>query len=348
MDPSTLAPVAPGPRTGPALIAAARAFEGECRWTTWRLLLTTLIALAIPLGLVISIDSWPVQVLAGLLAGLIQVRLFIFYHDALHGAIFRGDPVGQALMSVVGYYLLAVRSVWTETHDYHHQNNAKLVGSSIGSYPMLSVNMLSKVTPVEWRMYRLIRHPLTILGGLLTLFLVGMVWSPFQRNPRRHWQGPLAALIYVAVFSALTWWSGWWLAFCVLVVPNIIAMAVGSYLFYAQHNFPEVKIAMRKDWAFTNAALHSSSMFEMSPLMHWLTGNIGYHHVHHLNHRIPFYRLPEAMRAIPELHNPGRTSWRLRDIRACLRLAVWDPLQNRMLTYAEAARLRRAAPASGA
>lgn len=339
---------ATAPREGPELIAAARAFEGENRWTSWRLLLSTLTALAIPMVIIGWSDFWLVQVLAGLLAGLVQVRLFIFYHDALHGAIFRNDPIGQAIMTVVGYYLLAVRSVWKETHDYHHQNNAKLIGSAVGSYPVISVGMLPKLTPKQWRMYRMIRHPLTIVAGLVTIFFLGMVLSAFLRDPRRHWQGPLAAGLYILVFVALTWAFGWMIALSALVLPNVLAMAIGSYLFYAQHNFPEVKLAKRSDWTYTNAALRSSSMFEMSPLMHWFTGNIGYHHVHHLNHRIPFYRLREAMEAIPELQNPGRTSWRLRDIRACLSLAIWDPEQDRMLTYAEVERLRATSANSAA
>jgi len=330
-------------RSGPELIAAARAFEGESRWTSWSLLLITLAALALPLSVVVLVDFWLVQLLAGMLAGLVQVRLFIFYHDALHGAIFRRDPIGYVVMTAIGYYLLAVRSVWQETHDYHHQNNAKLVGSAIGSYPVLSVGMLPRVTPSQWRLYRLIRHPLTMLTGLVSIFMVGMVWSAFQRNPRHHWQGLLATALYISAVTATIAYGGWMVGICTLIVPHTVAMAVGSYLFYAQHNFPDIKLAKRATWSFTNAALHSSSMFDMSPMMHWFTGNIGFHHVHHLNHRIPFYRLPETMRAIPELQNPGRTSWRLRDIRACLNLGVWDPHQDRMLTYTEAAPLRIAA-----
>jgi omega-6 fatty acid desaturase (delta-12 desaturase) len=74
----------------------------------------------------------------------------------------------------------------------------------------------------------------------------------------------------------------------------------------------------------------------MPPILHWLTGNIGYHHVHHLNHQIPFYRLPEAMAAIPELQAPGRTSWSPAAIWACLRLKLWDPERNRLVSWREA------------
>ena len=78
-------------------------------------------------------------------------------------------------------------------------------------------------------------------------------------------------------------------------------------------------------------------MMDMPPVMHWLTGNIGYHHVHHINHRIPFYRLPEAMAAIPELQNPRRTSLRPADIRACFQRTLWDPGKNRMVDSAAVA-----------
>ncbi len=114
-----------------------------------------------------------------------------------------------------------------------------------------------------------------------------------------------------------------------------MATATGSYLFYAQHNFPGMRLCHRADWSFTGAALHASSMFSMGRIMHWFTGNIGYHHVHHLNPMVPFYRLPETMRAIPELQRPKTTSWRIRDIIACCQLYAWDHAQGRMLSRAE-------------
>jgi len=341
-EPAPADPVAPAPtelgqpRSGAELIRASSAFEGELRFTTWRLLLSTLAVHGLCVWAILQVPWWPVKALGAVILGLTQVRLFIFFHDALHGAIFRGSKVGHALMSVIGFYVIAVRSVWKETHDYHHQNNAKLVGSSVGSFPVLSVAMRERITPRQHRAYRFARHPLTIIFGYFTVFLFGMTIPPFRRDPRRHWAAPLAALLHIALFLAVAWAVGWVDALFIVVIAGAVAMGVGSYLFYAQHNFPSLRIRGRRDWNHAYAALHSSSMFDMSKLMHWFTGNIGYHHVHHLNHRIPFYRLPEAMRGMPELHQPGRTSWRLRDIRACFDLYLWDPEQERMLTYADA------------
>ena len=110
---------------------------------------------------------------------------------------------------------------------------------------------------------------------------------------------------------------------------------LGAYLFYAQHNFPNVKFKNNVEWSYAHAALESSSYMAMNPFLNWVTANIGYHHVHHLNARIPFYRLPEAMASIPELQQANVTTLKPSEIIRCLRLKLWDPEQNRMISLSE-------------
>jgi omega-6 fatty acid desaturase (delta-12 desaturase) len=330
-------------RTGSELNQATRPFTVEDRPRTWRLLATTFALLAAALVAVVALPWWPAKIAASVLAGLTLVRAFIFYHDHMHGALLHDSPAGKAIMAVVGVWLLTVRSVWKETHNYHHKHNAKLIGSSIGSFPVLTVGMYKALTPAQKLAYRAVRHPVTIALGYLPVFLLGMTISPFQRAPKTHWMAPVALVIHVTLAALAVHFLGWLTGLCLVVLPLVVAHGAGSYLFFAQHNFPDMQLRDRRSWDYTFAALSSSSMFEMSPLMHWFTGNIGYHHVHHLNHRIPFYRLPEAMAALPELQHPGRTSWRLADVAACLRLALWDPEQGRMLTYDEVDRAQPAA-----
>src|SRR5262249_34533146 len=102
---------------------------------------------------------------------------------------------------------------------------------------------------------------------------------------------------------------------------------------YSQHNFPGVQLRGRGDWDFVHAALHSSSYTAMGPVLRWFTGNIGYHHVHHLNARIPFYRLPEAMSSIRELQFAQPIRLNPRDIYRCFQLKLWDPEQDRMVPF---------------
>jgi acyl-lipid omega-6 desaturase (Delta-12 desaturase) len=323
-------------RAGAALVRATKPFSEEIPAVTWRLLILTLIAHSAALGVAAFAPWWPMQLLGGCVAGAILVRLFIFYHDYLHGAVFRDSALGRAAMVAYGWFILAPPPVWEQTHNYHHQNNAKMLGAAIGSYPTVSVRMFAVMTPSQRRWYRFARNPLTIVFGYFTSFVGGMCIAAFLRDPKTHWQGPAALVLHLGLIGGVALALGWPAALFAVVVPHFVSCALGSYLFYAQHNFPACEIRSREAWSYHHAALKASSMFDMHPVLHWFTGNIGYHHVHHLNHKIPFYRLPEAMAAIPELQDPGRTSWRPSDVWACLRLKLWDPQRNRLVGWAEA------------
>jgi omega-6 fatty acid desaturase (delta-12 desaturase) len=202
----------------------------------------------------------------------------------------------------------------------------------IGSFPLLTTEDYANLRPSKRLAYRFARHPLTILFGYFTMFLYGMCLKPVLGRPREHADAALALVLHLALIVGLAWYAPAALLWSFLV-PLVISSAVGAYLFYAQHNFPGAQIKPRGEWDYVFAALHSSSYVTMPRLFHWLTGNIGYHHVHHLNARIPFYRLPEAMAAVEELQSPTRTSLSPRDIWGCLRLKLWDVKRNCLVPF---------------
>jgi len=175
------------------------------------------------------------------------------------------------------------------------------------------------------------RHPLTILFGYAVIFLYGMCIYPFFNKPRAHWDCLIAAFLHIFMGAALIFLFGWTGFLLAQTLPALIAGALGSYLFYAQHNFPKVAFHDQAGWTYEKAALESSSYLRTGRIMAWFTGNIGYHHVHHLNARIPFYRLPETVENLPELHNPKTTSLHPTEIIRCLRLKVWDVETQRMV-----------------
>ena len=175
------------------------------------------------------------------------------------------------------------------------------------------------------------RHPLTILFGYITVFFFGMVIVPFFKSPRKYIDSVPAFLLHVGIAVWLTVHFGWLGLLLTLFLPFFIGSAIGSYLFYAQHNFPGVVLKDNKGWTFEGAALESSSFLKTNSVMAWFTGNIGYHHIHHINHRVPFYRLPELYQAIPELRQATRTSLHPLDIIRCLRLKVWCVETQRMV-----------------
>jgi omega-6 fatty acid desaturase (delta-12 desaturase) len=323
-------------RAGAALVRSTKPFAEEDIAVTWRLFGLTMAVYAAFLVAAVFHPWVSVRLGASVFAGLTLVRVFIFYHDYLHGAIWRESTLGRWIMNAYGWWVLAPAPVWQETHDYHHQNNAKMVGASIGSYPTVTTKMWGALTDDQRWWYRFARNPATIVFGYFTIFIGGMCVAAFARAPKQNWQGPAALAAHVATATAVGWAFGPLAAFTGVVLPLFVATGAGSYLFYAQHNFPSCELRGRDTWTYHHAALRASSMFDMPLWLHWFTGNIGYHHVHHLNHKIPFYRLPEAMAAIPELQSPGRTSWWPSDVAACLRLKLWDPDQNRLVGWVDA------------
>lgn len=315
-----------------SLIRASKYYASEVRWQSWWYLLSTI---AIFTGLiVVSCSNLPIglRILSSVVAGLVQVRWFILFHDFQHGTILRGSRVTRAIMFVFGMISLNPPSIWNRSHNHHHKNNAKIFGADIGSYPMMTTEAYANATAKERAQYSAARHPLTIACGYVTIFIYGMCMRSFFISPRKHFDSAISLVTHLCLAIGLGYLAWDWLLLG-LLLPCTVAAAVGSYLFYCQHNYPEVKLRDSSEWSYVFAALHSSSYIKMSRLMHWFSGNIGYHHVHHLNAHIPFYRLPEAMAGLEELHSPGTTSLHPRDIFACLRLKLWDEKQDRLVPF---------------
>lgn len=318
---------------GNELVAATRPFASENRATSVFHVVVTFLVLAAVTAAAALAPYWPLRALAAVIEGLVIVRAFILFHDFQHGALLRKSKWGQAVFSVFGTLVLTPPRVWRETHNYHHANTAKIVGAQIGSFPVMTVAMWHRASKAKRFAYAAARHPVTILLGYLTIFLTGMCFQAFVRNPRQNWDSGVALALHAALVASLTYFFGVDMAFFVLILPLIVACAMGSYLFYAQHNFPGVHMQPRQTWTFARAAIESSSYMRTGKLMGWFTGKIGFHHVHHLNAAIPFYRLEEAMAAIPELQVEPQTSLSPKDVWACLRCKLWDPESNQMVEF---------------
>jgi omega-6 fatty acid desaturase (delta-12 desaturase) len=316
-----------------ALIESTRPFATELPVKTWANVVGTFALLAALTSIAALARPWPLRAAASILEGLTIVRAFILFHDHLHGAIFRGSRLARALFYLFGMTVMTPAPVWRETHNYHHAHTAKIVGSHVGSYAMVTTDMWRRMSARERLAYRLVRHPLTILFAYFTVFLLGMGVSPFLRSPRKHANAGVTVLLHACAWAAAAWFHVLPAFLFAFAGPLGIACALGAYLFYAQHNFPDMHVQPREAWSYARAALESSSYMNLGPVMNFFTGNIGYHHVHHLNPAIPFYRLPEAMTAIPELQSPGRTSLRPGAVLACLRLKLWDPASGHMVGY---------------
>lgn len=322
-------------RCGKELILATKPYARENRVKSWYYTISTLALLVLALsGTVLLTPLWA-RILCSVLGGLLLIRMFIIYHDHQHHSILTRSPLASTIMTLFGIYMLSPTSIWKRSHDHHHNNNSKLFSASIGSYPIATKRKFLNMSKKERFTYLAIRHPFTILMGYFSMFIIGMCLASFISNPKRHTDALIALVLHVAAAAFIFYFFGWLSYVLLFFLPFFLAFSMGAYLFYAQHNFPGVQFADNKHWTYEKAALESSSYMKMNPVMQWFTGNIGFHHIHHLNAKIPFYRLPEVWEKFPELQNCKTTTLKFSDIRACFRLKVWDPEKNRMISVKE-------------
>jgi len=313
------------------LHARTKAYARDYALKSWWCILSTTFFLVTTTAGTLPGLPLAVRIFCSFLSGLLVLRLFVIYHDQQHHAILPKSRLAEIFMRIFGIWALSPSSIWRSSHDHHHAHNSKLRGSHIGSYPIMTKEQYQNSSGGLRFQYLFVRHPLTILFGYIFMFLYGMVVNPFLNSPRKHFDCLLALLLHVGLGVALVWYFGWVAVLLTLIFPRILAGAVGSYLFYAQHNFPGVSFNDKAGWTYEKAALESSSHLKTGRLMAWFSGNIGYHHIHHLNARVPFYRLPELYRDIPELRQAKTTTLRPLDVIRCLRLKVWCVETQRMV-----------------
>jgi len=326
----------PGVRVGRELLLATFPFEDESVARSWWSVSSTFALMIAALTGAGLVGGWPLRTVLSVFGALMVVRAFITYHDFMHGAILRRSRLASVLFHLYGAFALTPARSWKKSHNYHHGHVGQISPTAVGSFPIITTRMWQAASRAQRARYRANRHALIILFGYVTVFAFGLCLLTLLRDPGRHWDSAVSLLAHGGLISILWVVGGFELAFFVVVLPMSLASMLGSYLFYAQHSGKRMHICSPQAWSVYGAALQSSSYIRQNKVMQWFTGNIGYHHVHHLNVRIPFYRLPEAMAAIPELQSPATTSLAPREILDCFRSNLWDEDLQCMISYREA------------
>ena len=280
--------------------------------------------------------AWATPFIAVPAAGFL-LRLFMIQHDCGHGTFFSrrlaNDWVGRA----IGVLTLTPYDFWRRTHAIHHASAGNLDRRGIGDINTLTVREYGALSRRRRLTYRLYRHPLVMFGiGPAYLFLLQhRLPVGLMRNGWQPWVSTMATNLAIAlIVAALVWLIGI-KAFLLVHLPiALLAAAAGVWLFYVQHQFEHTAWQRNGAWSLHEAALHGSSHYDLPALLRWFTANIGIHHVHHLCSRIPYYRLPVVLHDHPELRDLGRLT--LRESLRCVRLALWDEEQNRLVSFREA------------
>ncbi|WP_108482865.1 fatty acid desaturase [Oceaniglobus ichthyenteri] len=274
-----------------------------------------------------------VSVLLALINGGFLVRLFIIQHDCGHGGFFRNRHVSDWTGRILGVLTLTPYNVWRRTHSLHHSAAGNLDKRGIGDVHTLTVTEYRALSPWGRFHYRLYRHPLVLFGlGPTYLFLLQNRLPLGLTDRATYWFSAMGTNFFIILFLALVGWLGGWQPLALVFFPTVlVAASAGVWLFYVQHQFEETHWDQEPDWQLHDAALHGSSHYDLPPVLRWMSGNIGVHHVHHLYSRIPFYRLTEVLRDYPELANAQRLT--IRESLGCVKLHLWDEKQRRLLSF---------------
>ena len=275
----------------------------------------------------------------GILAGGFLLRLFMIQHDCGHGAFFRQRVANDWVGRVLGVLTLTPYDFWRQTHAAHHASSGNLDRRGLGDIDTLTVNEYRARSIWGRLAYRLYRHPVIMFGIGPTYLFVLRHRLPLglMRAGWRPWISVMATNLAIAAIVALLVWLIGIGAFLLVHLPiMLLAASIGVWLFYVQHQFEDTLWQKDADWSLQDAALHGSSYYDLPAVLRWFTANIGMHHVHHLSSRIPYYRLPRALRDHPELGDISRLT--LRESLRCVRLVLWDESRRRLVSFQDARR----------
>ena len=284
----------------------------------------------------LSVSTWLAVAIAILNAPFL-VRLFVIQHDCGHGSFFRNKTLGDWVGRILGVVTVTPYDVWRRTHAEHHGAAGNLDRRGMGDVYTMTAAEFRALSPLGRLQYRIYRHPFVLFG--LTPAYVFLIQNRLPVGlmgaGRTYWLSAMGTNLAIAAALGAMVYAGGIAPVLALFLPStLLAATIGVWLFYVQHQFEETLYDREPDWQLHESALHGSSHYALPAPLHWITANIGLHHVHHLNSRIPFYRLPAVLRDHPELDEANRLT--LMESLRCVRLKLWDEDSRRLVTLADA------------
>ncbi len=262
-------------------------------------------------------------------------RMFIFQHDCGHASFFNSRSLNNAVGIFLGFLTLTPYFYWRRAHAHHHATSGDLDRRSLGDVDTLTVKEYIALSRWGRIKYRLYRHPVTlfVLGGIWLFILKHRFPWDIPRTWKKEWASVIWTNLAVLGIIVLAWKLIGIERFLLVQLPiTIIGGSVGIWLFYIQHQFEDTYWRNTPEWDFHRAGIEGSSLYDLPSVLHWFTGNIGFHHIHHLASRIPNYRLKECFRKVPEVHGVTRlTFWQ--SLRSA-RLHLWDEESRKLVGFA--------------
>jgi len=256
----------------------------------------------------LEISFWLTLPLSILTAGF-MVRTFIIFHDCGHGSFFKSKQANRWVGRITGFLVFTPYQRWTHDHAIHHATAGNLDKRGKGDVYTMTVQEYLEAPWWKRFGYRIMRQPVFMFFfGSLIVFVITQRIPPGKgkREIASVWWTNLALAIWITLMSFLFGWKAYLI---VQLLVIFFGASVGIWLFYVQHNFEGAYWERHDKWDFLNAGLQGSSFYKLPAVLQWFTGNIGFHHIHHLSPKIPNYKLPKAFKENRIFHVKPLTLW---------------------------------------
>lgn len=281
----------------------------------------------------LSVSYWltfPITILAACFL----VRTFIIFHDCCHQSFFKSRRANAIMGTITGILTFVPYEQWKHTHSIHHATSSNLDKRGIGDIWLLTVD--EYIAASKWRrlIYRVYRNPLVMFGlGPIAVFGIDYRFNRKEARRKERINTYITNVSIVVLYALLCWAIGWQ-AFLLIQGPIFfVSGMLGIWLFYVQHQFEDSYFEKEEEWSYVQAAVEGSSFYKLPPILQWLTGNIGFHHVHHLSPRVPNYHLEKAHNAAPLLQKA--TTITIAHSLKSLKYRLWDEHNKRFLSFKE-------------
>jgi|JI10StandDraft_1071094.scaffolds.fasta_scaffold117549_3 omega-6 fatty acid desaturase (delta-12 desaturase) len=309
-------------------------FQEPSVWrATWQLV-NTLVPFAVIWYLMYLSLSWSYWATAGLvvLNGLFLIRIFIIFHDCGHGSFFKSPLANDIVGFITGMLTFTPYFHWRWEHSIHHSSAGSLDRRGTGDVWTMTVEEYLAATRWKRFAYRLSRNPFVLfVVAPIYLFVIEQRFSSSKANSRERWSVRWMNLAILGMAALGCWAFGIGTYVLLQLGVQLVGGSLGIWMFYVQHQFEDVYWERDPNWDFTAAALKGSSFYKLPRILQWFSGNIGFHHIHHLSSRIPNYNLERCHYADP-LFQQVKPLTLLSSLRS-LGYRLWDEQKGKLVGY---------------
>jgi len=279
----------------------------------------------------LSVSYWLTAVLIVLAAGFL-VRLFIIFHDCGHGSFFKSQKANKAVGMFFGILAFTPYYKWHNDHMQHHATVGNLDKRGDGDIWTMTTEEYRAAGKWKRLQYRLYRNPFILFGvGSLYIFVLKNRFASKDSDKKERLNVYFTNVALLSLFVVMSWAIGFFTFLIIQLIIIYLAATAGLWLFYLQHQYEEVTWVRNTNWNYRKLALEGSSFVKFPKLLQWFSGNIGYHHIHHINSRIPNYKLEKCYRE-NEVFNKVEPVTFVKSLKT-LKLRLWDENLQKLVGF---------------